>query len=184
MSFRLSYFTVLAASVLIGAFFCFIGGYIFILPWSSSLQEKAIQFALEKTLIPMLYGSGLVLTGILLIIFTLWQLRRRFVQVRIGTLAITLDENVIRNYLDSYWKQYFPTENVFYTLSFKKKALEITAELPHVSYLEQKHILEQIKDDFGDLFSRILGYPYDVHLFASFQIRKEPDQSKDTDSPQ
>lgn len=181
MSFRLSYFIVLAASLVIGAFFCFIGSYIFILPWSASLQEKAMQFVLEKTFIPMLYGLGFILAGIFLIFFTLWQLRHRFVQVRIGTLAITLDENVIRKYLDSYWKEYFPSENIFYTISFKKKALEITAELPPLPYLEQKHILEQIKDDFSDLFSRILGYPYDVHLFANFRIRKESDECKNSD---
>ena len=51
----------------------------------------------------------------------------------------------------------------------QKKELIIAADLPQLSIVEQKKILEEVKNDLNQLFVKTLGYPYDVHLIASFK---------------
>jgi hypothetical protein len=104
-----------------------------------------------------------------IVIYTLLKPLHRYLHIRTGNLGVVLDENVIRQYLDAYWQKQFPSTQVPFNLNFKKNSLQIVADLPSIPFPEQKAFLEQVKQDFSDLFNRVLGYPYDVHLLASFQ---------------
>jgi hypothetical protein len=172
MNFKLIRFFYLAISFIIGSFFFTIGAFSIILPWSSFLQKVTTQFILEHTLVLSLFGLGFVLIGLSIVIYTLLNTRHRYVHVQIGKNAVILDENIIRQYLETYWQEHFPNTQVSFNLKFKKRALQIIADLPFLPLSEQRVFLEQVKQDFDDLFSRVLGYPYDVHLIASFQADK------------
>jgi len=174
MSFKLGRFFYLAISFIIGSFFFIIGAFSIILPWSPFLKNVTAQFVLENTLILSLFGLGFALIGLSIVIYTLLKTRHRYVQVRAGALSVILDENVIHQYLESYWQKHFPKSHVPFSLSFKKHSLQIIADLPSLPLSEQKLFLERVKQDFSDLFGRVLGYPYDVHLIASFQSDKLP----------
>lgn len=169
MNFRLGRFFSLTISLIIGSFFAILGAFCIALPWSSYLQSATTRFILEHTLILSLFGLGFVLIGLSLVFYTILRTRHRYLQIRTGDLGITIDENIIRQYLDSYWEKRFHSSQISYSLSFKKHSLQIVAELPSMPYEEQKAFLEEIKQDFTDLFGRTLGYPYDVHLIASFR---------------
>jgi hypothetical protein len=172
MNFKMSRFFSLVISFIIGSFFFIFGAFSILLPWSSFLQTVTTQFILENTLILSLFGLGFALIGLSLVIYTILQTRHRYVQIRTGTLRVILDENVIRQYLENYWQEQFPKQHVPFNLSVKKRSLQILADLPYLPLEEQKILLEQIKQDFSDLFGRVLGYPHDVHLIASFQPEK------------
>lgn len=89
--------------------------------------------------------------------------------IRTGLFSVTVDEKMIYQYIELYWQKLFPYNQVPFNLSFKKHELEIIAELPSLPLIEQKNLLEKIKLDFSDMFGRLLGYPHDVHLIASFK---------------
>lgn len=169
MSFKLGRFLHLAISFIIGSFFFILGAFAVILPWSPYLQNVTIQFILENTLVLSLFGFGFALIGLSIIIHTLLKTRHRYIQIRTGDLGVILDENIIHQYLETYWQKLFPTTQIPFRLNFKKHSLQIIVDLPSLPHMEQKSLLEQIKQDFSDLFGRTLGYPYDVHLIASFQ---------------
>jgi hypothetical protein len=169
MSFKLGRFFTLASSFIMGSFFFILGAFSIILPWSPYLQKVTTQFILENTLILSLFGLGFTLIGISIVIYTLLKTRHRYVQIRTGDLGIILDENVIHQYLEAYWQKHFPSAQVPFELCFKKHSLQIIADLPYLPFMEQKAFLEQVRQDFSDLFGRVLGYPYDVQLIASFQ---------------
>lgn len=169
MNFKLGRFFYLAISFIIGSFFFIIGAFSIILPWSSFLQKETTQFILENTLVLSLFGLGFALIGLSIVIYTILKTQHRYVHIRTGKNAVILDENVIRQSLERYWQEHFPNSQVTFQLNLKKHALQIIADLPFVPLPEQKIFLERVKHDFSDLFGRLLGYPYDVHLIASFQ---------------
>jgi hypothetical protein len=172
MSFKLGRFCYLALSFIIGSFFFIIGAFSIILPWSPFLQTLTTQFILENSLMLSLFGLGFALIGLSIVIYTLLKTRHRYVDIKTGAKSVVLDENVIHQYLETYWEKHFPKLQIPFTLSFKQHSLEIIADLPFLPLPEQKMFLEGVKNDFSDLFGRILGYPYDVHLIASFQSEK------------
>lgn len=174
MSFKLGRFFYLSIGFVVGSFFFIMGMFSIILPWSSFLQKITVQFILENTLVLSLFGLGFVLVGISIVIYTLLNTRRRYIFIRTGANAITLDENVVRQYLEAYWQEHFPMSHVPFQLTFKKHALQIIADLPFIPVSEQKSFLEGVKHDFGDLFGRLLGFPQDIHLIASFQADQNP----------
>jgi len=169
MSFNLARFFYLSASFVIGMFFFLIGLFSILLPWFPYLQQISIHFILENSLILSLFGLGFTLAGISMAAYALLKSRRKYVEIRTGDLAVILDENVIKQYLEAYWQSHFPQAKVPYNIHFKKHSLQIIAELPSLSLSEQKAFLEEVKQDFHDLFSRVLGYPYDVHFITSFK---------------
>ncbi|MFI0434964.1 MAG: hypothetical protein ACH350_04445 [Parachlamydiaceae bacterium] len=175
MSFKLGRFFNLTISFIVGSFFFILGGFGVILPWSAHLQHTTSQFILKNTLILSLFGLGFVLIGFSIIIYTFLKTRRRYIQIRTGDLQIVLDKNVIHQSLETYWEKHFPSTHIPFQLNLNKHSLEIIAEMPSFPIAEQKILLEEIKRDFIDLFGRVLGYPYNVSLIASFQ-----DTSKST----
>jgi hypothetical protein len=176
MSFKFGYFFYLAINFIIGSFFFIFGAFSIALPWSSFLQVMTTQFILAHNLILSLFGLGFTLIGLSIVIYTLLKTRHRYVHIRTGDLSVILDEDVICQYLEAYWKKHFPKSHVLFNLSIKKHSLQIIADLPFLSLSEQKTFLEQVKQDFNDLFGRVLGYPYDVHLIASFQANQALEQ--------
>jgi hypothetical protein len=169
MSFKFGRFFSLVISFIIGSFFFIFGAFSVILPWSPHLQTVTTQFIVENTLILSLFGLGFTLIGISIVIYTLLKTQHRYIQIRTGELGIVLDENIIHHYLEHYWQENFPKTYIPFNLNFKKHSLQIIADLPSLPLIEQKAFLERVKQDFSDLFGRVLGYPYDVHLIASFQ---------------
>jgi hypothetical protein len=172
MNFKLGRFFHLAISFIIGSFFFIMGAFGIILPWSPFLQKVSTQFILEHTLILSLFGIGFVLIGLSIVIYTLINTRHRYVHIRIGENTVSIDEQVIRQYLETYWLEHFPKLHIPFHLSLKKQSLQIIVDLPPLPLAEQKIFLERVKHDFSDLFGRLLGYPYDVHLIASFESDK------------
>lgn len=172
MNFKVGRFLYLAISFLLGLFFLIVGGIGIALPWSDILQIELVQFIYEDKLILPLFGFGLALIGVSLIMYTWWTTKRHYVLIRSGDHAITLNENVIRHYLNSYWEEQFPKHHIPSDLKIKKNAIQIQADFPFLPYSEQKDFLKKIQEDFNDIFGRVLGYPYEIQLIASFQTEK------------
>lgn len=173
MNFKLGRFVSLIISIVTGVFFFVIGSFCIVLPWSPHLQRETARLISEHTLILSLFGMGFALIGLSILITAILAMRHRSVTVRTGNLAVAVDEALIHQYLEAYWQEQFPEAHIPFQIKFKKHALQIAADLPSLPFEEQKKFLEKVKYDFSDLFGRILGYPHDVHLVATFQSEKK-----------
>lgn len=169
MSFRINRFFYLITSLAIGIFFLILGIFATVIPWSPKMKEVTAHFFLENTLILFLFGLGFLLIGLSLLIYTFINSRHRYIHIRTGSHALLIDEAVVQHYLKTYWKQHFPDGHIPFQIFVKKNSLQITAELPSMPLPDQKKFLEQVREDFSDIFGNILGYPHDVNLFASFK---------------
>jgi hypothetical protein len=153
---------------MMGAFFFILGILGIVLPWAPKLRQSTAQFFLDNTLILSLFGLGLLLIGLSIIIYALLNTRKRYLFIRTGKQSVAINKMILQQYLEAYWQQNFPSHQVCFEVNIKKEAIQIIAELPFIPTSEQKDFLEQVKQDLGTLFGQTLGYEKDVHLFASF----------------
>jgi hypothetical protein len=79
-----------------------------------------------------------------------------------------VDENLINNYLHSYWKELLPKTNVPNRIALKNNRIFVIADLPYFSREEQKILLNKIDKDVSNILSKILGYDREFSLQISF----------------
>jgi hypothetical protein len=177
MSFKLTRYASLVVCGLIGIFIFIFGISLVIYPWLTHLQEFIRLTIVGNKVMFSIIGFCLAVSGGAMTTYAFFQSRQRYVKIRTGDLAVLLDENVIRRYLESYWKQQFPLTTISYDVIIKKRALQIIADLPWLPESEQEALLEKVKNDFYNIFGHLLGYPYDVQFFAHFKKDVTPENS-------
>lgn len=173
MNFKIARFISLGVSFIFGAFFLIAGILGIIFPWSAYIRTAIVEFLLEDYLILPLFGLGLILIGISLIIYTFYSTKRKYIQIKSSHHSVTIDENLVSHYLDTYWQDLFPNNLVPSKFRIKKNAIEIIADLPYVNEETRDSLLKQIQNDFNDIFGRILGYSQQIILIASFQPKQK-----------
>lgn len=156
-------------SLIVAIFFIMLGIIGILLPWSPTVRSDIIQFLLEDSLAISLFSFVLILIGLAIVIHIVMNARHSYYYIKSGRNPTWVDESVIEDYLDTYWKQLFPKAHVTNRLMLKKNKIHLVAELPYVPHLEQKDVLERIKNDLTELFASFLGYRQPFYLSASFQ---------------
>lgn len=169
MNSKIGRFCFLTISFILGAFFLLVGCYGILISLSSFLQAQLIDLIIDQTLILSLFGLGLALIGLSILIYAIFQSKRRYYDIRAGQALVTVDESLIQQYLQNYWHEQFPRHSVPSRLKIKKKAIHILADLPSLPQEEQKAFLDRVQKDFAAIFGHLLGYPHEVYLTASFQ---------------
>jgi hypothetical protein len=118
------------------------------------------------------FGLGFVGIGVSLILYTIFNAKRHQAYIKMGANSVSIGQELIERYLESYWQKSFPHHSIPFYLTIRKHSLQIVADLPPLPESEQPLFLEKIKSDLSDLFVRVLGYPYDVHFIAHFQTNE------------
>lgn len=154
--------------------FLIIGVVCIALPWSPEIRTELVQFILEDTYLLLILGSVFLLLSFM-ILFHLWvNLKRRYYRLRSHNRSVIVDEAVFQQYLDTYWKQLFPENDVPSNVIVGPKKLKITADLPYVPLSEQKDLLKRIQSDLEELFGNFVGYQRDYVISISFQSEHSP----------
>jgi len=159
-------------SLAIALFFIFFGVICVIIPWFPDAQTTLIQFILEYSIAITFFGTGALLIGLAIVINILLNAKRRYYSVRSGDSSILVDEALIQEYLDSYWKQLFPDHSIPNHSTLKRNKIRIKADLPFLPEPQQKLLLERIKNDLKNIFAEVLGYQNEFTLIISFQPEK------------
>lgn len=163
------------SSLLIALFFVLLGVISVMLPWFPLIRNELIRFILEDPLILFFFGFAFILIGLAIVIHIALNARRRYYHVQSGPRSISIDENVIQDYLNSYWQQLFPQAQVLSKLSLKNNKIYVIADLPYIPQDQQTDVLDRIKNDLADLFIATFGYREQFYLTATFQ---PPSQEK------
>lgn len=153
---------------IIAVFFILLGLINIMIPWSGEVRYGLIRFILEDSLAISLFGFAFVIVGLALAIYILLGARRQYYHTKVGRHAVHIDQNVLDQYLNVYWKQLFPKAEIPYQISIRKNKIHLLVDLPHVPLLEQKPLLEKIKQDLQDLLVAKVGYDEEFYLAASF----------------
>lgn len=172
MNFKFGRFFYLTFSFIFGAFFLIIGLFGIVLPWSTYLQKATTNLVLNHTLILSLFGLGFALAGISIFVYAIINAGKKFVYIRTGSRSVQLDEALIEQCLQQYWKKQFPGKQIPFYTTIRKQTIQIVADLPALPEADQDAILERVKKDFAELFGEMLGYPNEVHFIAHFKQMK------------
>ncbi len=140
-----------------------------IFPWSQTMKNEIISFILNNSTAIFLLGFVLFFIGLGRIFFILRGMKSTYFHLRSGQKPIWIDESIIQDYLDNYWKTLFPHSTVSNRVILKKNKIYLVADLPYVARDEQKELVHKIKKDLSDMLSLMLGYKDSFTLSASFQ---------------
>jgi len=162
-------------SFFIALFFMLIGIVGVMIPWSINVKTLLTQFIFEDSLAISLFGFAFFLIGIAMIIDFLINAQRRHYTISSLKATTTVDEQVIKGYLNTYWKQLFPNSEIPCQLIMKENKIHISVDLPYLPIQVQKPLLERIRKELIGLFSQILGYKEEFFLSASFQKQPKED---------
>lgn len=169
MSFKLSRFFQHMPNIIISLILLVAGWLGIGLAWWPTLRTAAISFLLEERWTIFFISLIFILIGILVFAYVLKDSKRRYTQIKVGDNECYLDEAFIQQYLDTYWKNVFPTQNISYDLCIKKDKIRIFAHFPALPANEQKRFLEKQQRELGNIFGRLLGYPHAINLAANFK---------------
>ncbi len=173
MSFKFARFFSLTTSFILGAFFFILGVYSIVLTFSPFLRDATAAFIGENSLILSLFGLGLVLIGLSIFVNAILSSRRHYAYVQTGKHAVMMDESLIEQYLEAYWKKHFPLEQIPFFLTIKKQSLKIESDLPYMPEPERIVFLEKVHKDFADIFGKLLGYPHPINFIANFKPQRK-----------
>ena len=160
-------------SLIIALFFVMLGLIAMILPWSVEARTDLVQFILEGSISLFLFGFVFMAIGLGIVIQIVLAAKKQYYHVRSGSNPVWVDESIIQDYLDNYWKRIFPRSSIPSKLQLKKNKIHVTADLPFIPHGEQKELLEKIKKDIQELLSKILGYQQPFYLSATFETERK-----------
>lgn len=156
----------------IALFFILLGIMTLLLPWSLSTREMVINFIEFNTWPWNFFGLGFLVIGLALIAHIWFSSRFRYYTVHIGPYSTSLSENVVDDYLRSYWQRLYPHTDIPYQFSFKKNKIQISVDLPYSPKDRQKEQIQQIEEDLSEMMRNFLGYRQNIELSISFEKQK------------
>ena len=155
-------------SLMVALFFIVLGVVGVLLPWSPLVRADLIQFILEDSLAIFLFGFVFIVVGLAIVIYIVLGTRRTYYRLKGGAQSVHIDEKVVQDYLDTYWKELFPLQQIPHRLQIHKNKIHLTADLPFIPYDEQKAVSDRIKQDLNEIFSSFLGYREPFYLTLSY----------------
>jgi hypothetical protein len=159
-------------SLVVALFFILLGVIAALLPWSVAVRSDLISLILEGSMTLFFFGCGFILIGCAIVLNIFISGRRSYYELKGGESGVLIDENILQDYVQNYWKQIFPKSEVPTKLSVKRNRMHITADLPYVPKSQRDVVLEQIKHDLEEIFSKYVGYNNSFSLSISFQPEK------------
>lgn len=156
-------------SIIIAASFLLLGIVGMLMPWIAIIRTEIIRFILEDSITIFLFGFALFIAGLLILINILLNTRRRYYFIRGGKKSIVLDEAVINGYLNTYWKELFPQEEIPHRTIIKNNRLYLFVDLPFIPESQQKTFTQRIQQDVEELLDTNLGYSHSFYMTVSFK---------------
>ena len=166
------YFLNTSLTLILALFFILLGGFTFILTFSSSLQANLLDLIRNNFWILFLFGLGFVLIGITLSAYSVLTHRKSYLKTKTGSNLTLISENVIHTYLESYFEKLFPEQRIPFRFLIKKKKMQVIADLPFFPLEEQKNLLNLIESDLSEILSEKIGYTESLELILSFANKK------------
>jgi hypothetical protein len=115
-----------------------------------------------------IFSVAIFAIGIAILIHVIQSTRHRYYMIPAGRHLVSVDENLINNYLNSYWKELLPKVNVPNRIALKNNRIFVIADLPYFSGEEQKILLNKIDKDVSNILRKVLGYDREFSLQISF----------------
>lgn len=159
-------------SFVVAIFFILLGVIGFMIPWFPTVRTDVVLFLLEDSIAISLFGLSFVAIGVGIVFNILLSVKRNYYHFKVGSNPVAVDESILQKYLNTYWEDLFPENDIPNRLILKKNKIHVIADLPYMTRHQQEVVLERIKTDLRDIFGKLLGYHHQFHLSASFNEKR------------
>lgn len=156
-------------TLVVALFFIVLGVMSMILLFSPYVRSTLVQFILENSVMLFLFGFSFLVIGVAIVTHIILGAKKKHYYIKSNNHSIYINEDIFQQYLNDYWKQLFPNQDIPNQVILKKDKVQITAELPFVPIPEQKKVITRIERDLSELFNRLIGYRKEYILSLSFQ---------------
>ncbi len=147
-------FLMVCAVLAVGIFFT-------ALPLAPAIRFELASFLMNRPELFLSLGLILIAVGVALAMGLYWLDRKSYFQVSMKGASdpVTVEKELIRSGLASYWKGVFPEEALQTdVIIHRDNKLELVAEIPLLGEEGQKKVLEKMEKEIGLLLERQLGY--------------------------
>lgn len=165
-------------SWVIALFFIIIGFLSILIQASTDVRSEFVTFILEDSFFISLFGLCSILVGAGIIFYLSASLKKRYMKIKSSSnKAFYLEDTLFQDYMNAYWKEMFPQQEIPSQVTIKKNKVMVTADLPYIPELEQKTLISRIEQDLKELFQNVLGYHQEYTISLHFP-KKAPAHKK------
>jgi hypothetical protein len=166
---RSSFYFHITITILFSLLLIAFGIFFVILPSAPEFKHHIIDFLESNSALIQFSGILVATLGLILLISSFFVNRRdHYLVVYDKKGRIVIDEDILEQYVNSYFATLFPGTNYHVYSKIKDEKIHLVADLPSVPDESQKILLETIENDLNRLFSDKLGYKNDFYLSISF----------------
>lgn len=123
------------------------------------LRSAIATMFLEKSALFTFLGVMLLIIGLLLLLGFYSMQRGRYLSVEMKDRKTQIEIRLVKEYVEKYWKNTFPDQDVHTeVLIYPNQKIELSLQIPNLSFEEQQAVLEKVEKELGDLFAKKLGY--------------------------
>ena len=142
-----------------------LGGLLLALPYAETFRFHLTYYIYERPDLFKLIGGVSLGFGVLLLIGFYFLNKRHFLTVKMGPAATQIDEAIVQNYVQDYWKEkHASDEGLVDVVVQKGEVLEIIVPAPKDWEGEVEEHLLRLQNDLGDRLSRRLGYYREFYI--------------------
>lgn len=146
-----------------------VGAFLLVLPNAPDFQQNIVTFLEANLGLVQFSGVCIAVLGIILLISSFFVTRRdHHLVVYEKKGFVEISEDVLQQYVNSYFSALFPQSSVNVETTLKKGKIHMVLDLPEVEKEAQKLLLETLENDLTKLFEDKLGYKDDFYLSVSF----------------
>lgn len=153
--------------LMISLFVLFFGALLVGLYYAEGLRAFLANLLYDKPLIFFSIGCFLVFFGVIMLIGFYFMNRRKYYQLKMETSKTSIDQSIIKEYVETYWKEVFPNyRGHIEVVIHPKQKLELITEMPARAG-DDETLLARIQNELGVLLARKLGYEKEFILTIS-----------------
>lgn len=164
-------------TALLAVFFILGGITCLLTPWSSAIRTHIILFIIENTAVISSFGLLFIILGIMLLINVVISSQHRYYKIKSKGSTVLVDENVIQQLIDEYFRELFPQNDVPSTIALEQNAIHITVNFPYFPIPDQKPFLQRVETELAACLNSILGHTEEFYLSASFREKETPHET-------
>lgn len=153
---------------ILALFFLSLGILCALIAWFPQMKNDILQLLDESSWLVFFAGLAFILIGGAILFNLFIHSRVRTYVIRSGKNAVEVDQALIEETLNLYWRQLFPRYSIPSQVKIQDNQVYITADFPLIAEEEQSSFIKSIEENVGSLLSRTLGYRNDFFLTASF----------------
>ena len=159
------------AKIVTGILFILAGTVAILIPWLPTIRTEIVLFILEKSMILFVMGVALLIIGLAMIAYVRLSTGQRSFFVRNTPHPIEVELDVVRNFLNTYFKEMFPGMEIPHEVVLHRNRVSLYVDFPYIIKEEQGPLTDRLFEELSIALDEKIGYTQALELSVSYNNR-------------